>query len=167
MKLDLPFDGYEKKCAPEQDVAKVAVLERYGRNGNIGLGFVRGFGLKSGAIASSVGHDSHNICVVGVSDEDMALAVNALIDSQGGFAVANRGKVVDVMPLPLGGLLSDRDFKTVEKELVRIHKSVKVTGCPLETPFLQLAFLPLPVIPFLRITDRGVVDVAAFDFIEV
>lgn len=167
LKLDLPFDGYEKKCAPEQDVAKVAVLERYGRNGNIGLGFVRGFGLKSGAIASSVGHDSHNICVVGVSDEDMALAVNALIDSQGGFAVANRGKVVDVMPLPLGGLLSDRDFKTVEKELVRIHKSVKVTGCSLETPFLQLAFLPLPVIPFLRITDRGVVDVAAFDFIEV
>ena len=72
-----------------------------------------------------------------------------------------------MMPLPLGGLLSDRDFKTVEKELVRIHKSVKVTGCPLETPFLQLAFLPLPVIPFLRITDCGVVDVAAFDFIEV
>ncbi len=167
LELELPFDGREKKCAPELDVAKIAVLERYGKNGGIGLGFVKGFGMKSGAIASSVGHDSHNICVVGTSDEDMALAVNALIDSQGGFAVVNRGKVVDVMPLPLGGLLSDHDFETVEKELLRIHEAVKVTGCPLETPFLQLAFLPLPVIPFLRITDRGVVDVAGFDFIEV
>ena len=165
--MDLPFDGKEKQCAPERDVAKVAVLERYGKNGNIGLGFVKGFGLRSGAIASSVGHDSHNICVVGVADSDMALAVNALIESGGGFSVANRGVVLDVLPLPIGGLLSLHDFVSVEQELRRIHASVKATGCPLETPFLQLAFLPLPVIPHLRITDRGVVDVAKFDFIGV
>ena len=165
--MELPFDGREKQCAPERDVAKVAVLERYGKNGNIGLGFVKGFGLRSGAIASSVGHDSHNICVVGVSDSDMALAVNALIESGGGFSAANRGEVLDVLPLPLGGLLSCRDFVSVERDLRRIHASVKATGCPLETPFLQLAFLPLPVIPHLRITDKGMVDVAKFDFIGV
>ena len=167
LELALPFDGTEKQCAPELDIAKIAVLERYGKNGNIGLGFVKGFGLRSGAIASSVGHDSHNLCVVGVSDSDMALAVNALIESGGGFSVANRGEVLDVLPLPLGGLLSLHDFASVERELRRIHASVKATGCPLETPFLQLAFLPLPVIPHLRLTDRGMVDVAKFDFIGV
>ena len=144
-----------------------SMLSMMEKNGNIGLGFVKGFGLRSGAIASSVGHDSHNLCVVGVSDSDMALAVNALIESGGGFSVANRGEVLDVLPLPLGGLLSLHDFASVEQELRRIHASVKATGCPLETPFLQLAFLPLPVIPFLRLTDRGMVDVAKFDFIGV
>ena len=113
LKMELPRDGREKRCDPERDVAKVAVLERYGKNGNIGLGFVRGFGLKSGAVASSVGHDSHNLCVVGVSDADMALAVNALRECGGGFAVADRGRILDLLPLPLGGLLSCGSYETV------------------------------------------------------
>ena len=121
--------------------------------------------LKSGAIASSVGHDSHNLCTVGVSEEDMALAVNALRETGGGFSVAVNGRVLDLLPLPVGGLLSCRDFETVAEELRRIHAAVKATGCPLETPFLQLAFLPLPVIPSLRITDRGIVDVEKFAFV--
>ena len=163
----LPCENGEKQAAPKQDILKVAVLERYGKNGNIGLGFVRGFGLRCGAIATSIGHDSHNLCVVGVSDADMAAAVNALIETQGGLAVARDGKAVDVMPLPIGGLLSEKSSPEVAQELERIHQSVRLTGCPLETPFLQLAFLPLPVIPFLRITDRGVVDVEKFTLIEV
>lgn len=113
LEMELPFDGREKRCAPERDVAKVAVLERHGKNGNIGLGFVRGFGLTRGAVASSVGHDSHNLCVVGVSDEDMAQAVNALRECGGGFAVAAGGKVTGLLPLPLGGLLSCDGFETV------------------------------------------------------
>ncbi len=167
LKCRLPCENGEKQAVPEQDILKVAVLERYGQNGHIGLGFVRGFGLRSGAIATSIGHDSHNLCVVGFSDEDMAAAVNALIETQGGLAVARDGKAVDVMPLPVGGLLSEKSFPEVARELERIHQSARLTGCPLETPFLQLAFLPLPVIPFLRITDRGVVDVEKFTLIEV
>lgn len=161
----LPVTETGKQCVPQEDIAKVAVLERHGRNGNIAVGFVKGFGLKSGAIASSVGHDSHNLCTVGVSEEDMALAVNALRESGGGFSVAVGGKVLDLLPLPVGGLLSCHDFATVAAELRRIHAAVRATGCPLETPFLQLAFLPLPVIPSLRITDRGIVDVEKFEFI--
>jgi adenine deaminase len=168
LELELPRGkGGEKFGDPAQDVAKVAVLERYGKNGNVGRGFVRGFGLRSGAIASSVGHDSHNICVVGDNDADMALAVNALIAADGGFAVAGGGRVIDVLPLPVGGLISDRPFAEVETHLRRIRRAVKLIGCELEEPFLQLAFLPLPVIPALRITDLGVVDVEKFSVIEV
>lgn len=169
VELELPFDPVtgEKSADLRRNVAKVAVLERYGKNGNIGLGFVRGFGLTSGAIASSIGHDSHNICVVGASDADMAAAVNALIDTGGGFVVVRDGAVVDRLELPLGGLLSDRSLSEVEAKLNTIRPAARTTGCELEEPFLQLAFLPLPVIPFLRLTDRGLVDVEAFDFIEV
>ena len=148
---DLPVVEGCKPCVPQEDIAKIAVLERHGRNGNIAVGFVKGFGMKSGAIASSVGHDSHNLCTVGVSEEDMALAVNALREAGGGFSVAVNGRVLDLLPLPVGGLLSCHDFETVAEEL--------------ETPFLQLAFLPLPVIPSLRITDRGIVDVEKFAFV--
>ncbi len=165
LELELPFDGGEKGISPEQDVAKIAVLERYGKNGNISHGFVKGFGMRAGAIASSVGHDSHNLCVVGVSDEDMALAVNSLIESQGGFAVAVNGKLLERMPLPIGGLLSDLRYEEVAVHLKKLHEAALETGCTLHDPFLQLAFLPLPVIPFLRLTDRGLVDVAKFDFI--
>ena len=166
LELSLPcVDGMKVACS-DMDIAKVAVLERYGKNGNIGRAFVKGFGLKRGAIASSVGHDSHNLCVVGVSDEDMAVAVNALIASGGGFAVACNGGLTDIVPLPVGGIMSDMKFEDLTLALRRIHDSVKLTGCKLESPFLQLAFLPLPVIPFLRITDRGIVDVAEFRIIN-
>lgn len=165
LEMQLPFNGREKRILPEQDVAKVAVLERYGKNGNISHGFVKGFGMKAGAIASSVGHDSHNLCVVGVSDEDMALAVNSLIESQGGFAVAVNGKLLERMPLPIGGLLSDLRYEEVAVHLKKLHEAALETDCTLHDPFLQLAFLPLPVIPFLRLTDRGLVDVVKFDFI--
>lgn len=166
LELSLPLSGREKKSNPEHDIAKVAVLERYGRNGNIGRGFVKGFGIRVGAIASSVGHDSHNLCVVGVSDEDMAVAVNALIESGGGFSVACDGRLIDMLPLPVGGIMSEMCFEELTLSLRRIHDAVKLTGCKLESPFLQLAFLPLPVIPFLRITDRGIVDVAEFRIIN-
>ncbi len=164
--MDLPLANGVKSADPSNDVAKIAVLERHGHNGNIGLGFVKGFGFKRGAIASSVGHDAHNVCVVGADDASMAAAVNALRESNGGFAVACNGTVTDVLPLPLCGLLSDRPHEEVAAALLRISKSAQKLGTPLESPFHQLAFLPLSVIPAMRITDKGLFDASAFKFVE-
>jgi adenine deaminase len=143
----------------EADIIKVAVIERHGVNGNIGRGFVKGFGLKRGAIASSVAHDSHNIAVVGVSDADMALAVNRVIETGGGFAVAGDGQLCAELALPVAGLMSLQPFEEVCTELHALREAAKDIGCILPEPFLQVAFLALPVIPHLKITDLGLVDV--------
>ncbi|HTM76683.1 MAG TPA: adenine deaminase C-terminal domain-containing protein, partial [Devosia sp.] len=148
------------------DVLKVAVIERHGRNGNVGRSFVTGFGLKRGAIASSVGHDSHNITVVGATDEDMALAVNRLIEMGGGFAVAENGRITAELALPLAGLMSLEPFETVSHALHLLRDAAKALGCVLPEPFLQVAFLALPVIPHLKLTDRGLFDVDAFSFVD-
>ncbi|MBQ9369063.1 MAG: adenine deaminase [Victivallales bacterium] len=148
--------------ANSEDVLSVAVIERYGKNGNIGKSFVRGFGLKQGAIASSVGHDSHNICVVGTNPADMAVAVNTLRKSQGGFAVVNNGQVTGHVPLPLAGLFSDAPAETIAEQLTTLREAVRDCGCTLKEPFLQMAFIPLPVIPHLKLTDKGLFDVDKF-----
>ncbi|MHB1109790.1 MAG: adenine deaminase [Devosia sp.] len=148
------------------DVIKVSVVERHGKNGNIGRGFVKGFGLKAGAIASSVGHDSHNITVVGVSDADMAVAVNRLITLGGGFCVARDGEVIAELALPLAGLMSLQPFETVAEKLHQLRLAASALGCSLPEPFLLAAFLALPVIPHLKMTDRGLFDVDAFAFVE-
>ncbi len=146
---------------------KVAVVARHGINRNIGLGFVNGFGLKRGAIASSVGHDSHNICVVGADDADMAVAVNRLIALQGGFVV--------VIGRHGPGRAGAADRRPDERPLFRGRRATRCYRCAtaaralgvtLAEPFLQVAFLPLPVIPHLKITDRGLVDVDRFELIE-
>lgn len=150
----------------DTDVIKVCVIERHGKNGNIGRGFVSGFGLKAGAIASSVGHDSHNITVVGVSDADMAVAVNRLIALGGGFSVASGGEVIAELALPIAGLMSLQPFESVAEKLHQLRAATKSLGCTLPEPFLQAAFLALPVIPHLKITDRGLFDVDAFAVLE-
>ncbi len=150
----------------DDDIVRVAVVERHGRNGNIGNGFVQGFGLKSGAIASTVGHDSHNIGVVGVSGADMAFAVNRLGELQGGFVVVEDGRVLAEIALPIAGLMSLDDHETVRAALERLRDAARSLGVTLDEPFLQLAFLPLPVIPHLKISDRGLVDVDRFELID-
>ncbi len=145
-----------------QDAIKVAVVERHGKNGNIGRGFVTGFGLQRGAIASSVGHDSHNITVIGLDAADMAVAVNRLIEIGGGFAVASGGAVRVELALPIAGLMSAEPFETVRQALVHLRQAAAALGCTLPEPFLQVAFLPLPVIPHLKITDYGLFDVDRF-----
>jgi adenine deaminase len=147
------------------DVLKVAVLGRHNNHGNVGRGFVKGFGIARGAIASSIGHDSHNVCVIGCTDADMAAAVNRLIELKGGFAAAIDGKVVAELALPIAGLMSDRPFEEVEQGLRRLRAAVRGLGTVLHEPFLQMAFLPLPVIPHLRITDKGLVDVDRFELV--
>ncbi len=163
--LRLPARDGAAQIDLAQDVIKVAVIERHGRNGNSCVGFVKGFGLTHGAIASSVGHDSHNICVVGADDADMAAAVNRLIDIGGGFVVASGGAIRAELALPVAGLMSLMPYEDIRAKLIDLRQAARAIGCTLPEPFLQVAFLPLPVIPHLKITDRGLVDVNTFDFV--
>lgn len=164
--LDLPVQGGQVLPDAGQNVAKVAVVARHGKNHNIGKGFVSGFGIEAGAIASSVGHDSHNICVVGVDDGDMAAAVNRLIALQGGFVVVRDGVALAEIALPLAGLMSLEPFETVRDALLPLRAAARGLGCTLAEPFLQVAFLPLPVIPHLKITDLGMFDVDKFALVD-
>jgi adenine deaminase len=148
------------------DIVKLAVVERHGKTGGIGRGFVKGFGLKHGAIASSVGHDSHNICVVGVDDGSMAVAVNRLAEIGGGFVVADGDQVLAELALPIAGLMSLGSFEEVREGLIVLRAAAKGLGVTLAEPFLQVAFLSLPVIPHLKLTDKGLVDVDAFTFVD-
>ncbi len=161
----LPYAAGERRIDTDQDVVKVAVVERHGVNGNIGVGFVHGFGLRHGAIASTVGHDSHNICVVCADDRDMAIAVNRLGEIEGGFVVAANGRVLAEIALPVAGLMSLLRHEEVKAALIPLRQAARSLGCTLGEPFLQVAFLPLPVIPHLKITDRGLVDVDRFELI--
>ena len=165
LRLSLPYaDGLRERDLG-QDVLKVCVFSRHGKNRNVGRGFVKGFGLRRGALASSVGHDSHNVITLGCEDSDMAAAVNRLIEIQGGFVAVADGRVVAELALPVAGLISDRPFEDVREGLRAMRRAVADLGSPLAEPLLQLAFLPLPVIPHLKITDHGLVDVDRFELI--
>lgn len=161
-RFQLPAKGNEAGADLGRDIIKVAVIERHGLNGNHANGFVQGFGLKKGAIASTVGHDSHNICVVGVDADDMALAANRLGEIKGGFVVVEDGRVTAEIALPVAGLMSLEPYESVRDTLQTLRKAAFSLGATLQEPFLQLAFLPLPVIPHLKISDRGLVDVDRF-----
>ena len=166
LRMELPFAKGERRIDLAQDAVKVAVVARHGVNRNIATGFVHGFGLRRGAIASSVGHDCHNICVIGADEADMAVAVNRLIEIEGGFAVAEGGLVRAEIALPVAGLMSLLSYEDVHARLVPLRAAAKALGIVLPEPFLQVAFLPLPVIPHLKITDRGLVDVDRFELIR-
>lgn len=165
LRMKLPQAGGRTLVDTGRDVIKIAVVERHGRNGHASSGFVKGFGLKRGAIASTVGHDSHNICAVGVDDADMVTAINRLAEIEGGFVVVLDGKVLAEIALPVAGLMSLESHDTVRDRLGPLRAAARQLGSTLEEPFLQIAFLPLPVIPHLKITDRGMVDVDRFDFV--
>jgi adenine deaminase len=152
---------------PKQDILKVAVFERHTASGNIGLGFVRGFGIKGGAIGSSVAHDAHNIIVIGDNDVDMARAASQIVEMGGGLVIAQRDEVVGALELPIAGLMSDRDIGHVVDQLKLMRKLGRDMGCRLEDPFMALSFLSLPVIPELRVTDRGLVNVSQFRIVPL
>lgn len=150
-----------------RDLLKISVLERHRGTGGQATGFVRGFGLKNGAIATSINHDSHNVITVGASDELIAAAVNRLIDIDGGIVVVHADGRSEALPLPIGGLMTDADPADVTESLHRLKALAAAAGCELEEPFLQLSFLALPVIPALKITDKGLVDVTRFELVPV
>lgn len=142
------------------DILKVACIERHKATGRVGVGYVRGFGLQRGAIASSIAHDAHNIVVVGVSDEDMLTAAQRVIDMRGGLATAAGGKIVAELALPIGGIISDQSLSAVSTQLEAVEQSANDLGCQLTSPFGLLAFLALSVIPKGRVTDKGFITVA-------
>ena len=151
----------------ENDILKIAVIERHKATGNIGLGFVKGFGLKSGAIASTVAHDSHNMIVIGTNDEDMYLAAVELVKSQGGKIIVQNGKTLAHLKLPVAGLMSDKTALEVQKDIEELDKAAKQIGCKIDEPFMSMAFLSLSVIPEIKITDKGLIDVNSFEVTDL
>ncbi len=152
---------------PERDLAKIAVIERHLGTGRTGIGFVRGFGLERGALASTFAHDAHNLVVVGVSDEDMARAVERVDALGGGIVVVDGGRVVAELPLPIAGLMSDLALADVVAGSEAVVAAVHALGSHVESPFQSLAFLALSVIPSLKLTDRGLVDVDRFELVPL
>jgi len=149
-----------------RDLAKLAVFERHLGTGRVGVGLVRGFGLERGALASTIGHDAHNVVVVGMSDEDMRVAVERLAEQGGGIVAVDHGLVRAELPLPIAGLISDQPLESVIAASRACHEAAHDLGCRLDSPFQTMAFLVLSVIPHLKLTDRGLVDVDAFELVD-
>ena len=151
------------------EIVKVAVVERHQGTGNVACGFLKGYGIKEGAVALSVAHDSHNIIVVGVNDEEMEFAVNSLIEQEGGIVLVKEGKVIESMPMPIAGLMSDQSGEWVDQKLTDIHeKAYEELGiCGDVEPVMTLCFMSLAVIPEIKLTDMGLFDVTTFSFIPV
>jgi adenine deaminase len=148
-----------------RDLLKLAVIERHRGTGTIGLGFVRGFLFKEGAIASTVGHDAHNLAVVGANDADMLLAARTLAEVGGGQCAVKNGKVLATLPLSIAGLMSDRPSAELIARQHALHEAARALGCPHADPFMPLSFLPLPVIPKLKLSDKGLIDVEKFEVV--
>jgi adenine deaminase len=163
----LPVDNGNWLADRAQDIAKMVVIERHGRNGNIGKGFVQGLGLTRGALASTVAHDSHNLICAGMNDRDMLCAIEALKKCGGGWVVAADGKVISLLELPIAGLMSNRSASYVIDRISELHCAAAQLGCALAAPFMALSFLALPVIPSLKLTDHGLVDVDKFAEIDL
>ena len=151
----------------ERDILKMAVIERHLASGNVGLGFVKGFGIKRGALGSSVAHDSHNLVLIGTNDEDMLLAAHRIERMRGGLAVVAEGRVLASLALSIAGLMSERPFEEVNEGLEALLDAAHDLGSDLHDPFMTLSFLALPVIPSLKLTDKGLVDVTQFKFVPL
>ncbi|MEM3469309.1 MAG: adenine deaminase [Thermoproteota archaeon] len=147
---------------PEQDIAKVAVVERHRASGNIGIGFVKGFGFKNGAVASTVAHDSHNMLILGVNDRDMALAGNTLAEAGGGMVAVENSRILALLELPIAGLMSDKPVQEVAANVEKLSEAWRRLGCVMTRPFMTMSLLALPVLPELRITDKGLIDTVNF-----
>ncbi len=150
-----------------RDLLKIAVVSRYDPRKSISVGAVTGVGLKTGAVATSVGHDSHNMSVVGTNDRDMVTAINRVIDLHGGIVVVNKGKVISELPLPIAGLMSNLPMEEVANQIKDLKESAHSIGCKIDDPFMVLSFVQLAVIPKLRITNLGLVDVEKHEFVSV
>jgi adenine deaminase len=152
---------------PKRDLVKIAVLERHHASGRVGLGFATNVGLERGAFASTVAHDAHNVVVLGVDDADMAACAMRMVEIGGGIVIAEDGRVVEELPLPVAGLMSDQPLAAVHERLKSMERRLAEMGVTMEAPFMTLSFLALSVIPELKITDRGLVDVARFELVPL
>ena len=157
----------ELKSDPAQDVLKAVVFERHHKTGNCGFGFVKGFQIQSGAMASTVAHDAHNLLVIGTNDQDMALAANTLIQAGGGMVVVRDGKVLGLVPLPIAGLMNDKPVNEMSDLVEHLENAWEQIGCKMVSPFMTMALIPLACLPELRLTDRGLVDCTKFCFVPL
>lgn len=162
--LQVPVQDGLLQAKPEDDILKVAVFERHHETGTIGRGFVKGFGIKNGALAQTVAHDAHNLLVVGSNDEDMAIAANALIECGGGLVAVQNGKILGKVPLPIAGLMSDEPLELMSEKVENLEKAWVDMGCALPSPFMTMALIPLACLPEIRLTNRGLVDCRTFRF---
>jgi adenine deaminase len=155
--------------SPDVDIVKTAVLERHHGTGNVACGFLKGYGIKAGAVALSIAHDSHNIIVVGVNDDEMECAVNELVAQEGGIVLVKDGKVIESMPMPIAGLMSDQSGEWVDEKLTAIHEKAyaELGICGEVEPVMTLCFMSLIVIPEIKLTDTGLFDVTTFSFMPV
>lgn len=161
---NLPTNG--NKFSPNQEYNKLVVVERHKNKGKVGVGVIKGFGIKNGAIASTVAHDSHNIVVIGDNDRDIEIAVNELVEKQGGYTLVENGEIVDTLPLTIMGLISDEPYEIVNKKIKKMINHSKKMGVNSNIdPFINLSFLALPVIPEIRVTTRGIFDVVENKFL--
>lgn len=165
--LDLKVKDGAVEADPGQDVMKMAVFERHHATGTKGVGFVKGFGFKKGAMAQTVAHDAHNLLVAGTNDEDMALAANTLIECGGGMCAAADGKVLALVPLPIAGLMNDLPVEQMAKLVNDLSIAWKEMGCVINSPYMTMALIPLACLPELRLTNRGLVDCRTFSFAEL
>jgi adenine deaminase len=164
--VEAPVVHGEVPASADLDLAKAASIERHGGSGSIGLGFVRGLGLRHGAVASSVAHDNHNLLVVGMSDEDMLFAVDRLTDAGGGMIAVAAGEVLGLVALPIAGLVSDRPISELAARSGELERAYRELGSTLESPYMLVSFLSLGVIPALRLTNRGLVDGVEFALVS-
>lgn len=151
----------------DDGIAKLAVAERHHATGRVGVGFVHGFGLRTGAFASTVAHDAHNCVAVGCDDESMRACIDHVQQLRGGIVVARDGQVVDALALPVAGIMSDAPASTVVAAMDRLHAMLREQGVHVDAPFMMLSFLALSVIPSLKLTDRGYIDVDRFELVDV
>jgi adenine deaminase len=151
----------------ERDILKMAVVERHGRSGNVGLGFVKGIGMRRGAMATSVAHDHHNLVLIGVDDESMLSAGRQISRMGGGMAVSVGEHVLAAVPLPIAGLMSDASLVDVRRQIEAAAAAARDLGCSLKDPFMTMSFLSLEVIPSLKLTDRGLVDVERLELVDL
>lgn len=152
---------------PSQDVLKTVVFERHHKTGTKGFGFVKGFGITNGAMASTVAHDAHNLLVIGTNDADMALAANTLIQCGGGMVAVQDGKVLGVVPLPIAGLMNDKPLEEMSQMVENLEQAWAKIGCTMPSPFMTMALIALACLPELRLTNRGLVDCTTFQFVPL
>lgn len=165
--MDLKVADGAVQNDPDNDVIKMAVFERHHKTGTKGLGFLKGFGFKKGAMAQTVSHDAHNLLVAGTNDEDMALAANTLIECGGGLCAVADGKVLALVPLPIAGLMSDEPVEVVADKITKLDAAWKDMGCTINSPYMTMALMALACLPELRLTNRGMVDCRTFQFVDL
>jgi adenine deaminase len=162
----LPVRDGKVQADASQDILKAFVFERHHETGTRGFGFLKGFGIKKGALAQTVSHDAHNLLVVGTNDEDMLLAANRLIEIGGGMIAVQNGKILGEVPLPIAGLMSDKPLDEMVAAVSNLEKAWQDMGCSLPSPFMTMSIIPLACLPELRLTNRGLVDCRTFKFVS-